>query len=162
MKKGILVLVLLVATLTNAQEIADNTIGLRLGNYYGASYQKKLDTSSRIELGVSWRGYSTYSDIKIDAYYQKVLNFESVDKMNWFYGAGGGVGIWKYDSKYYYSYYDYNDSGTYIVAGGTVGLEYKFDSPILISIDARPEFAFGDFYDGFHINGGVAIRYTFK
>ena len=164
MKKILLMFVVLTfATTSMAQEIVDHTIGLRLGNYYGVSYQKKLSDDSRAEINLAWRGYSTYSDTKADAFYQKVFNFEPVDEMNWYLGAGGGVGFWKYDS-HYYSYYDhdddYDDSGTYFFVGGVAGIEYKFDFPLLLSLDLRPELSFGDFHNGFHIGGGLGIRYT--
>ena len=147
--------------MTNAQEIANQTIGLRLGNYYGLSYQKKLSDDSRIEIGLSHRGYSAYKDTKADAYYHKVFDFAPVEKMNWFVGAGGGAGFWKFESRYYYDSYDYNDSGTYFFVGGTAGFEYKFDFPLLLSLDLRPELSIGEFYDGFHFNGGLGARYVF-
>ena len=144
---------------SNAQEISDNTIGLRAGNYYGLSYQKKLSTDTRAEIGLTYWSYSTYSDTKVDAYYHKVFPMKSAENMNWYAGAGGGAGIWKYDSRYYDSSYDYSDSGTYFFVGGTVGLEYKFDFPLLLSLDLRPELTFGNFYNGLHFNGGLGIRY---
>ena len=47
---------------------------------------------------------------------------------------------------------------------GDIGIEYNFDIPLLISLDFRPEFGFGnDFYNnndlGFDI--GFGIRYQF-
>jgi len=163
MKKLVLVVGLFLFSLSalNAQEIANHTIGLRLGNYYGVSYQKKLSEDTRVEINLAWRGYSAYNDTKVDAFYHKVFDFVPVDQMNWYVGAGGGAGFWKYDSRYYYSYYDYDDSGTYFFVGGVIGAEYKFDFPLLLSLDARPELSFGDFYDGFHISGGLGARYTF-
>jgi len=162
MKKIILSVVLLGFTFTiTAQDIANQTIGVRLGNYLGASYQKKISDDSRVELGLGYKGYAYYNDVKIDAYYHKVFDFEPLDNMNWYVGAGGGVGVWNYDSRYYYSYYDYNDHGTYFFVGGTAGAEYKFDFPLLVSIDVRPEFVFGNFYNGIHVNVGLGARYTF-
>ena len=162
MKRIIFTLAILTfAITTNAQEIASQTIGLRLGNYYGLSYQKKLTDDTRVELGLSYWGYSAYNDMKIDGYYHKVFDFEPVDKMNWFVGAGGGAGFWKYEPRYYHDYYDYDDSGTYFFIGGTIGAEYEFDFPLLLSLDLRPELSFGSFYNGFHFNGGLGVRYTF-
>jgi hypothetical protein len=162
MKKIFFTLIIITfAIMTNAQEIANQTIGLRLGNYYGLSYQKKLSDDNRVEIGLAHWGYSTYKDTKVDIYYHKVFDFESMEKMNWFIGAGGGAGFWKFESRYYYDYYDYDDSGTYFFVGGTAGIEYKFDFPLMISLDLRPELSFGSFYDGFHFNGGLGVRYVF-
>ncbi len=162
MKKTILsVLLLGIMINLSAQNIANQTIGARIGNYFGVSYQKKLAEDSRVELGFGYRGYAYYNDMKIDAYYHKVFDFEPLENMNWYVGAGGGAGIWKYESRYYYDYYDYNDHGTYIFIGGTGGVEYKFDFPLLVSLDVRPEFVFGNFYDGIHINVGAGARYVF-
>ena len=129
------------------------------------SYQKKLTDDSRAELGVSHWGYSHYGSTKADLYYHKVFDFEPVDKMNWYAGAGAGVGFWKYDDYYYdyyyYDYYEYDESGTYFFVGGTIGAEYKFDIPLMIALDLRPELVFGNFGGGLNFSGGLAARYTF-
>jgi len=149
-------------TTSTAQEISNQTIGLRLGNYNGISYQKKITDDSRAELTLAWRGYTAYSDVKADVAYHKVFNLDAIDSnMNWYLGIEGGAGFWKYESNYYYSYYDYNDSGTYFFVGGVAGIEYKFENiPLLLTLDTKPEIVFGNFYNGFHINGSIGIRYT--
>lgn len=168
MKKGIFILAfLLIAITSNAQEIADNTIGIRLGHYYGVgpeiSYQKKLSDNSRLEAGLSWRGHVNYNDIKLVGLYQRVFNFEPLEGMNWYVGAGGGVGFWNYNSGFYYYDNGRNKSnGVYFLAAGNGGVEYKFKFPLLVSFDARPEFGFGSFRSGFNVDVAVGARYTFN
>ena len=54
---------------SNAQDISDNAIGLRLGgsNSYGAeiSYQRALSDFNRLEADLGWRNDNNYSAIKL-------------------------------------------------------------------------------------------------
>ena len=44
---------------------------------------------------------------------------------------------------------------------GDVGIEYSFDFPLLLSLDFRPEFGFGDFNDDLDFDVALGIRYQF-
>ena len=57
---------------------------------------------------------------------------------------------------------DFND--TFIFAAGDIGIEYNFDIPLLISLDFRPEIAFGDErYNNNDLDFDIALglRYQF-
>jgi len=164
MKKQILIVAALFAIsfYGTAQQIAETTLGVRFGNYSSVSFQKKLSENTRLELNGGYHGYKYYSDINIEGFYHIVADVPSVENMNWYYGAGAGVGIWKYDNGWN-TYYGYEENGTYFYAAGAVGIDYKFkDIPLLLSLDVRPQFVIGDFYDGLHFDGGLGIRYVFK
>ena len=76
-------------------------------------------------------------------------------------GVGAGVGSWSIDEKYYGA----DDSGSYILAAGDIGIEYNFDFPLQLSLDFRPELYFGgdyaDYRDGFGPDIALGIRYRF-
>ena len=76
----------------SAQNISDNTIGLRLGDSdgFGAeiSYQKKIGTITRIEASFGWRDSRDYDAFKLSGLYQWVQQLDG--DFNWFYGVGGG------------------------------------------------------------------------
>ncbi len=118
---------------TSAQNIADNAIGLRLGdsNGFGAeiSYQKALDANNRLELDLGWRNGNSdnQSGYKILGLYQWVMPLDG--DFNWYTGIGGGIA---------------DKINTYIFVAGNVGIEYAFDIPLLLSLDFRPEIDFGD------------------
>ena len=138
---------------TQAQDIADNAIGLRLGgnNGFGAeiSYQRALGDASRLEFDLGWRnGNSNNTNgYKLAGLYQWVHNLDG--NFNWYVGAGGGLA---------------DKLNTYIFAAGDIGIEYNFDIPLQLSLDFRPEIDFGDDTinnDALDFDIALGIRYQF-
>ena len=159
MKKVFLVAIALIGfTLTsNAQAIADNALGLRLGDSdgFGAeiSYQRALADNNRLEFDLGWRDGNSYDGFKLAGLYQWVFPLD--DMFNWYVGAGGGLGSFDYDNG------TVSDSETFFFAAGDIGIEYNFDIPLLISLDFRPEIGFGDFNDDLDFDIALGIRYQF-
>ena len=157
MKKVFLVLITLVGFTfaTQAQEIADNAIGLRLGDSdgFGAeiSYQRAVGDTNRLEFGLGWRDGKNYSAIRAVGLYQWVFNLDG--NFNWYAGAGGGFASFSID--------DIDDSDTSFFVAGDIGIEYNFDIPLLISLDFRPELGFGDFNDDLDFDIALGLRYQF-
>lgn len=144
MKKifSVLAVVAITMVAANAQSISKNALGLRLGDNDGfggeISYQARLSTSHRLELDLGWRDGKNYDGFKLAGLHQWVWNIEN--GFNWYVGLGGGVGSYSfYDNK---NFNDYTD--TFVFGAGDIGIEYNFDIPLLISLDFRPEIAFGD------------------
>ncbi|WP_298238030.1 hypothetical protein [uncultured Algibacter sp.] len=143
---------------SNAQAIADNALGLRLGDSdgFGAeiSYQRALGDNNRLEIDLGWRDGKNYDGFKIAGLYQWVFPLDQ--GFNWYVGAGGGLGS-----------YDVNvpnvgsNSETFFFAAGDIGIEYDFDIPLLISLDFRPEIGFGDFNDDLDFDIALGLRYQF-
>lgn len=143
-----------------AQEISKNALGLRLGDNDGfggeISYQRGLSSNNRLEVDLGWRDSNHVDAIKLTGVYQWVWNIEG--GFNWYAGVGGGLGTWSYD------YRGADDSGTFFFAAGDIGIEYKFDIPLMLSLDFRPELYFNhdDFRDdSFGPDIALGIRYTF-
>ena len=150
--------------LMNAQEIADNAIGLRLGDSDGfgaeVSYQRALGDANRLELDLGIRSGRNFDGFKLAGLYQWVWNIDG--GFNWYAGVGGGVASYSYDFRVGDDRFD--DSQTFIFAAGDIGIEYNFDIPLLISLDFRPEFGFGDDRfdnDDLDFDVGLGIRYQF-
>ena len=166
--KNVLILAMVAfgMTVTTAQEISNNALGLRLGSNdgvgYELSYQRKLGgDNNRLEADLGYRsrdeqGYD-YSIIKLTGTYQWVWQISDSD-FNWYAGAGAGV---------VHSSWDINgggdDSETNLLAAGVVGVEYLFPkAPIQISLDYRPELYFGsDVNDGMGNDIALSARYRF-
>lgn len=147
MKKIFLIITCLFvfALTTKAQEISENTIGLRLsgGEDFGAeiSYQKALLENNRLEIGLGLG--DNFGNFKAVGLYQWVWNLE--ENFNWYAGFGGGLAT---------------TSSTSIFGSGNIGIEYNFKVPILLSLDYRPEIGIiGDF--GLRSVVALAVRYQF-
>ena len=160
MKKLFLLSALLIGftTIASAQDIADNAIGLRLGDSDGfgteISYQRALGGNNRLEADLGWRSGNNYNGFKLAGLYQWVWSLDG--NFNWYAGAGGGLGSYSYDNS---AGKDYDD--TFVFAAGNVGIEYGFDFPLLLSLDFRPELGFGDFNDDLDFDIALGIRYQF-
>lgn len=146
---------------SNAQEISENAIGLRLGDSDGLgaeiSYQHALGDNNRLEVDLGWRDGNNYDGFKLAGLYQWVWDLEG--GFNWYAGVGGGLGSFSFDNP---GGKDISD--TFIFVAGDVGIEYSFDIPLLLSLDFRPEIGFGDdLYNNNDLDFDIAlgIRYQF-
>jgi len=148
MKKVVFVFGLLVSlTLSvNAQDIADNAIGLRLSGGNGAggeiSYQKALGNTNRLEIDLGLA--NEFADFKATGLYQWVWSLE--EQFNWYAGFGGGI---------------VSANGTGIYGAGVIGIEYNFNAPVLLSLDYRPEIGVAGGLDGLNSSFSLAVRYQF-
>lgn len=145
----------------SAQDIADNAIGLRLGDSDGLgaeiSYQRYLGENNRLELDFGWRDGKNYNGFKLAGLYQWVWQLDGA--FNWYAGAGGGIGSFNFDNP---GGKDISD--TFVFVAGDIGIEYAFDIPLQLSLDFRPEIGFGDdAYDNNDLDFDIAfsIRYQF-
>jgi outer membrane protein assembly factor BamA len=141
---------------SNAQEIADNAIGLRLGDSDGfgaeVSFQRGIGDNNRLEFGLGWRDKDDYSAIRVTGLYQWIWQLDG--NFNWYAGAGGGLASYSFDN-------DDIDSDTSLFIAGDIGIEYNFDIPLLLSLDFRPELGFGDLNDDLDFDIALGIRYQF-
>lgn len=162
MKKVIVLTVLFVGAVlsSQAQEISKNSIGLRLGDNdgFGAeiSYQRRLTPINRLEFDLGWRNSDEVDAIKLAGMYQWVWN---IDKgLNWFAGAGGGIGSWSYSNE------GESNNGSFVLISGNLGIEYQFDFPLQLTLDVRPEIYLlsGDYREtNFGPDLALGIRYQF-
>ena len=160
MKKLFLVTLAFIGfTVANAQDISENAIGLRLGDSdgFGAeiSYQRALGDNNRLEIDLGLRDGKGYDGFKLAGIYQWVWVLDG--DFNWYAGAGGGLGSYSFDNVPN----GVDDSETFFFVAGDIGIEYNFDIPLQLSLDARPEFGFGDFRDDLDFDIALGIRYRF-
>ena len=143
----------------SAQDISENAIGLRLGDSdgFGAeiSYQRALSDSNRLELDLGLRSGKGYDGFKLAGLYQWVMPLDGA--FNWFTGVGGGLGSYSFDNVAP----GFDDSETFFFVAGDIGIEYNFEIPLQLAIDARPELGFGDFRDDLDFDIALSIRYRF-
>jgi hypothetical protein len=143
----------------NAQEIADNAIGLRLGDSGGLgteiTYQRALGGNNRLEIDLGWRNGSDFNGFKVAGLYQWVWNIDG--GFNWYAGTGAGLGMYDYDRPFENG----DNSETFLFVAGNIGIEYDFDIPLLLSLDFRPEFGLGSRNDGLDSDIALSVRYQF-
>lgn len=170
MKKLIFVFIALAAFTfeAQAQEISKNAIGLRLGDSDGfgteVNYQRAIGSNNnRLEFGLGWRSYRNdhVTAIKLTGLYEWVWNIDG--GFNWYAGPGIGVGQINYDDDFYNDLPGNPDpdNETFVFAAGVVGIEYNFDFPLLLSLDFRPEFGFGDYRDDLDFDIALGVRFQF-
>ncbi|MDR6301628.1 hypothetical protein [Mesonia maritima] len=167
MKKIFLIVAVALGSImtSQAQEISDNAIGLRLGggDGFGAevSYQRAIGSNNnRLELDLGWRNDNDFDAFKLAALYQWVWNIEG--GFNWYAGIGGGIG--SVDDKRFDDRFDRDgDDGAFVFIAGNIGIEYNFDIPLMLSLDFRPEFGFSDYdvLNEFVPDIALGVRYQF-
>jgi len=159
MKKIFLTLTLIVSMVSAIKAQADNkAIGLRLGGGFGGgaeiSYQQPLDKANRLEvdLGLNSWGFG------LNGIYQWVWDLSDLgDGFNWYAGIGAGVGT------YNFNYGNDIHANRYFSIGvlGQVGLEYKFEIPLTLSLDYRPGIYFVPSFNGTYDGICLGARYRF-
>jgi hypothetical protein len=159
MKKVILMLSILLS-LTNVlnAQVENKAIGLRLGSGFGygaeISYQQPLSKINRLELDLGLNSWG----FGLNGIYHWVWDLSALaDGFNWYAGFGAGIGSYNFG-------YVGNPNGSSnfsIGAVGQVGIEYKFEVPLTLSLDYRPGMYF---LNGFNSSiDGICIagRYRF-
>lgn len=162
MKNTLLLVITVIAfsISSQAQSISKNAIGLRLGDNDGfgteVSYQRALGESNRLELDLGWRSNNDYNAFRLTGLYQWVWVLDG--NFNWYAGPGAGLAHINFDDSINTIY---GDSETYLYIAGNLGIEYNFDIPLLLSLDIRPEYSFGEYIDDLDLDIALGIRYQF-
>ncbi len=162
MKNLILVVALFVTAIfsVNSQNIAKNALGVRFGDNDGfggeISYQRALSEVTRLEVDLGFRNHKYYDSFKLSALHQWVWNIDG--RFNWYAGFGAGLGSWSADSNYIGN----DDDGIFLNADGSIGIEYDFEIPLLISLDFRPEIGLvGNYGKDTDLDFALSLRYQF-
>lgn len=156
MKRILLTLALTVCifSLTRAQDY-NTGVGLRGGLASGLTVKHFLSYKSAFEgiLDTRWRGFD------ITLLYEIHNQAFDVERLRWYFGAGGHLGFWDGDNVPWG-----DDDVNYLVIGvdGILGIEYSFSViPINIGLDWKPAFNLVG-YSGFWADGGaISIRFIF-
>lgn len=136
----------------------NKAIGLRLGNPLSVSFKTFIMDDSALEVYAGLGGgYAGGKYFNLGAMYQRHMDIEGVDGLAWFFGGGGSLQFWNYDSGY---------AGGSLIVGvnGVIGLDYEFaNAPLNLSIDWTPTILIGDLYAGLDLfrvgYGALSARY---
>lgn len=136
----------------------DQAIGVRGGFFSGITYKQFLSNDMAIE-GILHTRYAGWQLTVLGEWHAQAFD---VTGLNWCYGAGGHVGMFRYHASS--PYFD-KESGSTVVGVGVdaiLGLEYNIGSiPINVSLDWKPALNLVG-YTGFAADGGAfSVRYIF-
>lgn len=129
-RKLILILVLALTVTCMMAQTNEKAIGIRFGSGGEVSYQHPLGDTNRIELDL---GVTPFS-FGVNGIYHWVKDLSSwTEGMSWYYGPGATVGFSNSTSL---------NPLSKLTLGvvGQVGLEYKFEFPLQLTVDYRPTF----------------------
>lgn len=163
MKKIILLSTFMICIFSsmNAQNISEHAIGVRFGDNDGfggeISYQRLLNEMNRFEVDLGYRNHKDFSAFKLTGVYQWVWAID--EGFNWYAGVGAGIGSWSRGNDFIGA----EEEGLFINADGSIGIEYNFTGPILISLDFRPEIGIiGDYGKDTDLDLALSVRYQFN
>lgn len=143
-------------TFVNAQKISENAIGLRLGasDSFGLelSYQRALNANTRLEGDLGWKTNTDFNAFRLTGIYQWVWALDG--NFNWYAGPGAGLASYNFKTSAI-------NTETYVFIAGDVGIEYNFDSTLVLSVDVRPELSFGAINNPLEFDLAFSLRYQF-
>lgn len=156
MKKRFLTIILLtfVMAFSYAQNYSTG-IGVRGGLYNGLTIKHFIGANTAVEGLVATR----WGGIDLTALYEIHANAFDVNRLNWYYGIGGHVGLWNGDVVP-----NSTTTGQYVAVGvdGILGLEYNFEEiPINVSLDWKPSFNIRGYSKFYGDGGAISLRYIF-
>ena len=102
---------------------------------------------------------NNFDAYKLVGLYQWVWNIDG--GFNWYAGPGAGIAQVDFDDDFFDDN-DFDDSETYVFLAGDIGIEYNFDFPLLLSLDFRPEFGFGDYDEHDAVADTMAVANIFQ
>ena len=140
----------------NAKAQDYNTgIGFRGGLSNGLTIKHFTSTDAAIEgiVAFRWGGYH------ITGLYEKHQVAFDTEGLNFFYGAGGHIGMWDADGN---PWFNEGTNHTVIGVDGIIGLEYAFDEiPFSISADWKPAFNIVGDTGFWGDEAALSVRFTF-
>lgn len=156
MKKIIFAAFVLLAMHAQAQSTGDTySTGVGVKFYPGAITVKHFTKSNTAIEGLA---YFWDNGTRFTGLYEIHGDINGAPGLRWYVGPGAHIGFW---SQKWKDAYPDRSSGVAIGVDGVIGLDYKFNAPIDLSLDWQPSFNFVG-YNYFEAGwGGLAIRYTF-
>jgi hypothetical protein len=157
MNKTLILSLLLTIGSTALFAQSNRALGIRSGGGFGfggeLSYQTPFK-SNRMEFGLGWANRGDYNGFSLTGIYQFVQPLDQ--GFNWYYGVGAGIGTY---NRYRNKFNSNNQVGRLGILG-QIGVEYLFDFPLQLSLDARPGI-FTGYGAGFGIDVAIGARIYF-
>lgn len=134
LKPLVAAVLLLMAAENGAAQVDPYALGLRLtaGSYSGTllSYQHGFDLDTRFQLDVGYGFTPGIDRLLFSGIYQQA--YPIADHWGWFGGLGAVVGFVSTGST------TNNSNRLYLGPSGMVGLQYRFDVPLQLTVDLQP------------------------
>ncbi|MBL7942062.1 MAG: hypothetical protein JNM00_04815 [Flavobacteriales bacterium] len=136
----------------------DNAVGVRLGIPAGITFQHYFsdDEAAEFILASRYRGWT------FTALYEWHKPAFQVDGLKWFVGVGGHIGTYHWYAGHPWWDEEYNGSRMVLGVDGIIGLEYFIpDTPLMVSVDWKPDFNLIGYNALVADNGALSVRYRF-
>jgi hypothetical protein len=164
MKRLLLILAVLLAGRVCAQNYTRDA-GVRLGDFYSASYRQYNETDEAVE-ALLFVGRHSITFTLMKEYFLPVFNHMS-DNLWFQYGFGAHVGF-RYTDSYQVLNRTYRlEKNTFtplLGIDGLIGLEYHFpEFPFMVGIDMKPYFEYSTtpIFSIYLQSVGVSLKYRF-
>lgn len=158
MKNLFLILIIFIGGIVTSQaQDYGSAVGLRLGYPTSITFKKFVSENNAFEAYGGIRGIGIGTSIRANVAYLIHNDFQEIDRLKWYYGAGVGVAFYTFDAGF-----GVGESGTSFTVSGYIGLEYTLeDVPVSFSVDWSPTYFLGGYGSGFGADGGaLAVRYV--
>jgi hypothetical protein len=164
MKRLLLIFAVLFAGRVCAQNYTRDA-GVRLGDFYSASYRQYSETDEAVE-GLLFIGRHSITVTVLKEYFLPVFNHLS-DNLWFQYGFGAHVGF-RYSDSYRVLNRTYRlEKNTFtplLGIDGLIGLEYRFpEFPFMVGIDMKPYFEYSTtpIFSIYLQSVGISLKYRF-
>ena len=156
MKNIFILFAFLTIGLTGFSQDYSNAIGLRGGSSNGITFKHFVSEKAAIEAILTTRfgGYGLFG------LYELHVPIKSVDRLNFYYGAGGHIG--SYNGAKDNRWFKGTENHTVLGVDGILGIEYNFtEIPINLSIDYKPAFNLIGHTGLWADEGALSLRFIF-
>jgi len=164
MRRMLLVLGLFLTGVVNAQNYTRDA-GIRLGDYFSATYRQFLEEDRAVE-GILFIGRRGATVTLLKEYFQPALGQIS-EHLYFQYGYGAHLGF-RYTDQYKVLNRTYELEAYQFTPllgiNGIIGIEYRFpDFPFVVGVDWKPYFEYStiQIFSIYLQSAGISIKYKF-
>lgn len=137
-----------------AQNDYKNAVGVRVGPSGGMTYKTTFRNNKSVEVLLTTR----WGALMGTGLFQLSQDVFSIDRLNFYYGLGGHVGLWNGEKDQ--AWFDHDDTELMIGLDGIIGIGYTFEKiPFEISLDWKPLFNIAAYTDFWVEDGAFSVRY---
>jgi hypothetical protein len=136
--------------------------GFRFGFGAGVTVKHFIKEDAAIE-GILSTGWY-FGGFRATVLYELHKQVTEVDRLFWYYGAGGHVGFYDWSHPHWWGRQNYKNAwGPVLGIDGILGLEYQIQEiPFTVSLDIKPNISLLGFHGRGIFDSAFSVRYVLK